>query len=252
MSEKDYRVEVKVRNNWLLKKLEEQGYESIAQFARETKIQQSAISAYITFRETPKRPGGQWRETFLKIAEALRCLPEDICPPQHLDKGLKKNKASFEADIVEVAGYLSGSFECSKPAIEHIIRREEEAEISSILSQRLTPREERVIRLRHGLVPDGRERTLQEVSKEYDVHRVRIRQIEAKALRKLKHLRSRGLLRDMSFAPTDSYAERKNRHYVPEWKLKEQREAEGKKKRDDEALRRPFTYGQMIRCLYGA
>ncbi|MGI6382354.1 MAG: RNA polymerase sigma factor RpoD [Tissierellaceae bacterium] len=50
----------------------------------------------------------------------------------------------------------------------------------------LTPREEKVLRLRFGL-DDGRARTLEEVGKEFDVTRERIRQIEAKALRKLRH-----------------------------------------------------------------
>ena len=50
----------------------------------------------------------------------------------------------------------------------------------------LTPREEKVLRLRYGL-DDGRPRTLEEVGKEFNVTRERIRQIEAKALRKLRH-----------------------------------------------------------------
>ncbi len=50
----------------------------------------------------------------------------------------------------------------------------------------LTPREEHVIKLRFGLY-DGRSRTLEEVGKEFDITRERIRQIEAKALRKLRH-----------------------------------------------------------------
>ena len=50
----------------------------------------------------------------------------------------------------------------------------------------LTSREEKVLRLRFGL-DDGRARTLEEVGKEFQVTRERIRQIEAKALRKLRH-----------------------------------------------------------------
>ncbi len=50
----------------------------------------------------------------------------------------------------------------------------------------LTPREEKVIRLRYGL-DDGKPKTLEEVGKEFNVTRERIRQIEAKALRKLRH-----------------------------------------------------------------
>ena len=50
----------------------------------------------------------------------------------------------------------------------------------------LTPREEKVLRLRYG-VDDGRPRTLEEVGREFNVTRERIRQIESKALRKLRH-----------------------------------------------------------------
>ena len=50
----------------------------------------------------------------------------------------------------------------------------------------LTPREEKVLKLRFG-VEDGRTRTLEEVGREFNVTRERIRQIEAKALRKLRH-----------------------------------------------------------------
>ncbi len=58
-------------------------------------------------------------------------------------------------------------------------------QLNSVLAT-LTPREEKVIRLRFGL-DDGRPRTLEEVGEEFDVTRERIRQIEAKALRKLRH-----------------------------------------------------------------
>ena len=57
-------------------------------------------------------------------------------------------------------------------------------EVASVLSK-LTPKEERVLRLRYGF--DGHERTLEEVGAEFNVTRERIRQIEGKALRKLRH-----------------------------------------------------------------
>ena len=58
-------------------------------------------------------------------------------------------------------------------------------QLNEVLST-LTPREEKVLRLRFGM-EDGRSRTLEEVGKEFNVTRERIRQIEAKALRKLRH-----------------------------------------------------------------
>ena len=67
-------------------------------------------------------------------------------------------------------------------------------QLMSVLST-LTPREEMVLKLRFGL-EDGRQRTLEEVGKEFKVTRERIRQIEAKALRKLRHPSRSKKLRD--------------------------------------------------------
>ena len=67
-------------------------------------------------------------------------------------------------------------------AASHTLLKEQLNEVLSTL----TPREEKVLRLRFGL-DDGRSRTLEEVGKEFAVTRERIRQIEAKALRKLRH-----------------------------------------------------------------
>ena len=58
--------------------------------------------------------------------------------------------------------------------------------LQKVIRYTLTPREEKVLRLRFG-IEDGRTRTLEEVGKEFNVTRERIRQIEAKALRKLRH-----------------------------------------------------------------
>ena len=67
-------------------------------------------------------------------------------------------------------------------AASHTLLKEQLSEVLKTL----TPREEKVLRLRFGL-EDGRSRTLEEVGKEFNVTRERIRQIEAKALRKLRH-----------------------------------------------------------------
>ena len=60
-------------------------------------------------------------------------------------------------------------------------------EITEEVLQTLSPREEKVIKMRYGLGPVEEEHTLEEVGKDFDVTRERIRQIEAKALRKLRH-----------------------------------------------------------------
>ena len=76
-------------------------------------------------------------------------------------------------------------------ADSYTLLREQLEEVMSTL----TPREAKVLRLRFGL-DDGKARTLEEVGKEFDVTRERIRQIEAKALRKLRHPSRSKKLRD--------------------------------------------------------
>ena len=82
-------------------------------------------------------------------------------------------------DIYEIRSRLEGL--CAKWAADNITKEQ----LDEVLDT-LTEREQKVLRLRFGL-DDGRTRTLEEVGREFNVTRERIRQIEAKALRKLKH-----------------------------------------------------------------
>lgn len=95
---------------------------------------------------------------------------------------------SLESPVGEEEDSSLGDFISDPHALdpyEYTAKMKLREELDSVLAS-LTPREERVLRLRFGL-DDGRPRTLEEVGKEFSVTRERIRQIEAKALRKLKH-----------------------------------------------------------------
>ena len=101
---------------------------------------------------------------------------------------IAQEPVSLETPIGEEEDSHLGDFipdeEASEPseAASFTLLKEQLMEVLATL----TPREEKVLRLRFGL-EDGRTRTLEEVGKEFNVTRERIRQIEAKALRKLRH-----------------------------------------------------------------
>ena len=104
---------------------------------------------------------------------------------------------SLEAPVGEEEDSSLGDFISDPTALdpyEYTAQEMLKKELNEVL-QGLTDREEKVLRMRFGLL-DGRQRTLEEVGREFGVTRERIRQIEAKALRKLKHPSRSRKLRD--------------------------------------------------------
>lgn len=108
-----------------------------------------------------------------KVREIMRVAQE----PVSLETPIGEEEDSHLGDFIP-----DNDAPAPADAASHTMLREQ---LSDVLST-LTPREEKVLRLRFGL-QDGRSRTLEEVGKEFNVTRERIRQIEAKALRKLRH-----------------------------------------------------------------
>jgi RNA polymerase primary sigma factor len=111
-------------------------------------------------------------------------------PPEKVREILKLSKMplSLEMPIGEDGDSDLGDFvedRATMPPAEVASRELLKAQLSKVLSE-LSDRERRVLLLRFGL-EDDRPRTLEEVGKEFNVTRERIRQIEAKALRKLRH-----------------------------------------------------------------
>jgi RNA polymerase primary sigma factor len=102
---------------------------------------------------------------------------------------LIQHPISLEAPIGEAGEAQVGDFiedQSTVSPAERVISSNARDVAGDVL-QTLSPREEKVIRLRFGLDADGRERTLEEVGEDFNVTRERIRQIEVKALRKLRH-----------------------------------------------------------------
>ena len=117
--------------------------------------------------------------------EKVRKTKEVAQQPVSLEAPIGEDEESHLGDFIEDKSSLSPS----DAAISNSLQEE-----THWLLKTLTPREERVIKLRFGL-EDGSEHTLEEVGESFAVTRERIRQIEAKALRKLRHPSRSGGLR---------------------------------------------------------
>ena len=108
-----------------------------------------------------------------KVREIIKVSQE----PVSLETPIGEEEDSHLGDFIEDRGALAPA----EAASHQLLKEQVEAVLDS-----LTGRERRVLQLRFGL-EDGRARTLEEVGREFNVTRERIRQIEAKALRKLRH-----------------------------------------------------------------
>ncbi len=109
--------------------------------------------------------------------EKVREIQKISLEPVSLETPIGEEDDSHLGDFIEDEGAMSPDDYATNELLKD--------ELNEVLLE-LTDREEKVLRLRFGL-DDGRTRTLEEVGKEFNVTRERIRQIEAKALRKLKH-----------------------------------------------------------------
>ena len=119
-----------------------------------------------------------------EIAKEMGISEERVCEiqkiaqdPVSLETPIGEEEDSHLGDFIEDVTTTTPSDSVSTTMLKETLL--------SVLNS-LTPREEKVLRLRYG-VDDGRPRTLEEVGREFNVTRERIRQIEAKALRKLRH-----------------------------------------------------------------
>ncbi len=132
--------------------------------------------------------------TVEELAEAMDTSPDKV---RHIKK-ISQDPLSLESPIGEEEDSNLSDFiedeESPTPdeeATSHLLKEQ----LDDVLESSLTPREKRILDLRFG-IEDGRSRTLEEVGKEFDVTRERIRQIQVKALRKLRHPSRTKELRD--------------------------------------------------------
>ena len=154
--------------------------ETINRLVREQRILLQELGREPTLEELAERMG-----VSIERVSEIQKIAQD---PVSLETSIGEEEDSHLGDFIEDDKTPTASDSVASTMLKEQIAR---------VLDTLTPREEKVLRLRYG-IDDGRPRTLEEVGKEFNVTRERIRQIEAKALRKLRHPSRSKRLRDFN------------------------------------------------------
>jgi RNA polymerase sigma factor (sigma-70 family) len=176
---KELRVILRVKNNRLVELREQLGMNQ-AKFARAIGVSPATYNALECLRESPLGKTG-WRKVAKLISEFHGLGYDELFPESIL--AIHSPVAERRVDVHELRALMGrGSVEMARSPDEVLVRKELASACRRVIGT-LTPREERVIRDRF----EGDGMTLVEVGERFDVQPERIRQIEAKALRKLRH-----------------------------------------------------------------
>ena len=178
----DYRVQIKVRNGRLLRAIEMAGHQPGQIFAREVGISYTGhLLPYLNLKCTPFDENGDIRPCAEMLCVFLNCLPDELWSEEQRYL-LVTNAAEIELSAASVHELLSSPSGCADPL--SLLEKQQAAQAVDALLDTLTPREAEVLRLRYGI--DGEPMTLEDIAKPMGYTRERVRQVEAKALRKLR------------------------------------------------------------------
>lgn len=177
---KDYRITVKVRNNRILKAIEDAGGTPGQKWCDANGLVYTSVNSLINMTVGPLSASGSISTPAMNLCEVLNKLPEDLWSNEQLYP-LEKNFSEIEMDYEQVVALLPSDEQYYLPDFSDFENRQAKALIGKALAK-LSGKGREVLRMRH-----EEDMTLDQCAERLGVSRERIRQIEAKALRQMRH-----------------------------------------------------------------
>jgi RNA polymerase sigma factor (sigma-70 family) len=191
----DYRVRISIRNERLLSAIENAGYASARQCSIANGYPESYVGELVRgLRKPLDTKTGKPTEFCKEVLKILGKNIEDCFTPRQL-KGFKKSSYQIKVDEKELKQLVS----YHKNEGDTFLEADLDKKITQVLSIRLTPREEKIVRLYYGIGSETTPQTYEEISLLYQVTRERVKQICDKAIKKLQHPVTKGLLLSTGF-----------------------------------------------------
>ena len=177
MSE-EYRVKVSISNNLLIRAIEDAGYKTQSEFARDIGASVSNVNMLCGLRLSPMTQKGHFTDLANQIMEALGACPTDLWTEEQLTMNLKKSSSWSAMGKEELHVLMNGE---QKSLLDMVAGQELKKTMDEV-RKTLTFREQQILSLRF-----DEDKSLEECGKEMGVSKERIRQMEAKALRKMRY-----------------------------------------------------------------
>lgn len=184
----EYAVKVTVRNNLILRRMKQLGIKTQTELSKISGLSMRTVGILINMQKRPMDGiHGEWTDSAFALSSALQTEPEELWTEKQRGMALGRNSREVSMSEDAVAQLASG--QGTEQMVQKVLTSERVAKALHVL----TPRQQDVIHRRF-----YNQETLEEVAIRYGVQRERIRQIEAKALRKLKHPSNAKLLKDIA------------------------------------------------------
>lgn len=181
---KEYRVKVSIRNNLLLKAIEDTGCKSVAEFCRNNGLAVAAVNSVVCMRTPPLNNNGEFSKIANELMEILGACPTDLWSPEQLTLKISKSTAEMAIDFASMQAALghNSGFPITAQLPDASAQTNELKQLMNTALDSLTMRERQVLGMRY-----QNDMLLEDIGKEIGCGRERVRQIEAKALRKLRN-----------------------------------------------------------------
>ena len=176
---KDYRIEVKIKNNLLWQAMQSRGIKNAAHLSRETGVTQTVVGRYLNLVEKVYDRQGNYKESFQKICDYFNMMPAELYPEERMIEPLANNKRVIEANAAELLQLGSRELDPTE-----VIRLEQRAEAVHKILDFLSEKEALIVNLRSGM--DGDPHTFEEIGALIGKSKERVRQIYDKAIRKMR------------------------------------------------------------------
>lgn len=189
---KDIRVIVTVKNAVMLRAMDQAGFATAMELARACGVHNSTVGLYLNLKLAPYGPGGELRQSIVRISEILKRLPEDLFPAPFLRRSLQTNRVTRDVEAASLPALMdqSPSSIAFNPERSLIVQDAVSTLMDALHSIKngygqIDARNVAVVKHYYGL-DGGEPSTLLETAKHFGVTQERVRQILVNVERKLR------------------------------------------------------------------